>query len=96
MKAVIMAAGKGTRLLPLTATRPKPMMPILNQPIIDSIVRAVKAAGIDEATVLVDYLSDQIVDIVINAVRILHQRTQIRNCSAEGREICAWSRCGKR
>lgn len=61
MKAVIMAAGKGTRLLPLTATRPKPMMPILNQPIIDSMVRAVKTAGIEEATVLVDYLSDQIV-----------------------------------
>ncbi len=56
-----MAAGKGTRLLPLTATRPKPMMPLLNQPIMDGMIASVKAAGIDEATVLVDYLSDQIV-----------------------------------
>lgn len=56
-----MAAGKGTRLLPLTATRPKPMMPMLNQPMIDHMMNIVHEAGIEEATVLVDYLSDQIV-----------------------------------
>ncbi len=61
MKAIVMAAGKGTRLLPLTATRPKPMVPILNNPIIDSMLLAVRNAGITDATILVDYLSDQIV-----------------------------------
>ncbi len=60
MKAIVMAAGKGTRLLPLTATRPKPMIPILNEPILDHMLKSLKEAGIDEATVLVDYLSDRI------------------------------------
>lgn len=61
MKAIVMAAGKGTRLLPLTATRPKPMIPMLNKPILDHMMENVRGAGIEEATVLVDYLSDQIV-----------------------------------
>jgi len=56
-----MAAGKGTRLLPLTATRPKPMIPLLNEPIMDHMISVLKHAGIAEATILVDYLSDRIV-----------------------------------
>lgn len=64
MRAIMMAAGKGTRLLPLTATRPKPMMPLLNQPIMDSMLSLVKSAGIDDVTILVDYLSEQIVSHV--------------------------------
>lgn len=62
MKAIVMAAGKGTRLLPLTATRPKPMIPILNEPIMDRMLSCLRRAGFREATVLVDYLSDRIVN----------------------------------
>lgn len=61
MKAIVMAAGKGTRLLPLTATRPKPMIPLMNEPMLDHMMKVLKAAGIDETIVLVDYLSDKIV-----------------------------------
>jgi len=64
LKAVVMAAGKGTRLLPLTATRPKPMIPLLNEPMIDHMFRVIKDARITECTVLVDYLSDKIVQHV--------------------------------
>ena len=70
MKAIVMAAGKGTRLLPLTATRPKPMIPLLNEPILDHMLKSLKNAGIDEATVLVDYLSDSIVRHLGNGERI--------------------------
>ncbi|MEM3852354.1 MAG: NDP-sugar synthase [Methanomassiliicoccales archaeon] len=62
LKAMVMAAGKGTRLLPLTATRPKPMIPLLNEPIMDRMMENLKKAKIDEAVVLVDYLSDRIVN----------------------------------
>ncbi|MBX8631536.1 MAG: NDP-sugar synthase [Thermoplasmata archaeon YP2-bin.285] len=62
MKAIVMAAGKGTRLLPITATRPKPMIPLLNEPIMDNMMSVLRNAGIDEAVILVDYLSDRIVN----------------------------------
>ncbi len=70
MKAMVMAAGKGTRLLPLTATRPKPMIPLLNEPILDHMMKSLKDAGIDETIVLVDYLSDKIVRHLGNGERL--------------------------
>jgi mannose-1-phosphate guanylyltransferase / phosphomannomutase len=48
MKAVIMAGGEGTRLRPLTSLRPKPMVPIVNQPVMEHIVGLVKHHGISE------------------------------------------------
>ena len=46
MKAIIMAGGEGTRLRPLTSLRPKPMVPIVNQPVMEHIVGLVKHHGI--------------------------------------------------
>ena len=48
MKAVIMAGGEGTRLRPLTSLRPKPMVPIVNQPVMEHILGLVKHHGISE------------------------------------------------
>lgn len=48
MKAVIMAGGFGTRLRPLTMTIPKPMVPILNTPMMEHIVNLLKKHGINE------------------------------------------------
>jgi mannose-1-phosphate guanylyltransferase/phosphomannomutase len=39
MKAVIMAGGEGTRLRPLTSNAPKPMMPVVNRPMMEHIVK---------------------------------------------------------
>ncbi|NHN46469.1 NTP transferase domain-containing protein [Halostella sp. JP-L12] len=55
MKAVILAAGEGRRLRPLTNRRPKPMLPVANTPILESVVEAVAAAGIDEIVLVVGY-----------------------------------------
>lgn len=60
MDAVVLAAGKGTRLLPLTATRPKPLVPFLNRPLMDYMMAHLHELGVDRAFVLVDYLGDQI------------------------------------
>ena len=43
MKAVILAGGEGTRLRPLTSNQPKPMMPLVNQPMMEHIVHAARA-----------------------------------------------------
>lgn len=55
MKAVILAAGEGTRLEPLTNVRPKPMLPVANRPILEHVLEAVRAAGIDDVVLVVGY-----------------------------------------
>jgi glucose-1-phosphate thymidylyltransferase len=53
MKSVILAAGKGSRLWPLTENRPKPMLPVGNQPIIDHIVTELEATPVSEMILVV-------------------------------------------
>ncbi|HET9137507.1 MAG TPA: NDP-sugar synthase, partial [Candidatus Kapabacteria bacterium] len=52
MKAIIMAGGFGTRLRPLTMTLPKPMVPLLNRPMMEHIVRLLKNHGFRDLTSL--------------------------------------------
>lgn len=61
-KAVILAAGKGTRLLPITNSIPKPMLPVLNKPIIHYIVEESFQAGIEEIVIIVNHQSHIIED----------------------------------
>jgi mannose-1-phosphate guanylyltransferase/phosphomannomutase len=56
MKAVLMAGGSGTRLRPLTCSLPKPMVPIVNKPIIGHIVELLKQYGIKDIIVTLHYL----------------------------------------
>lgn len=60
MKAVIMAGGQGTRLMPLTQSRPKPMMPVMEKPAIGHIVELLKKAGINEIAVSLMYRGEDI------------------------------------
>jgi mannose-1-phosphate guanylyltransferase/phosphomannomutase len=60
MKAVVMAGGEGSRLRPVTANRPKPMVPICNQPIMEHILTLLKRHGIDEVVSTLYYLADEI------------------------------------
>ncbi len=62
MKAVILVAGEGTRMRPLTTTRPKVMLPIANKPILEHIVDAAVDAGIDEFVFITGYFEDSIKD----------------------------------
>jgi len=52
MKAVVMAGGFGTRIQPLTNSIPKPMLPILNKPMMEHIIKKLKSVGINEVVVL--------------------------------------------
>jgi mannose-1-phosphate guanylyltransferase len=62
MKAVILAGGFGKRLKPLTDQRPKPMIEVLNIPIIEWQVRWLKKFGIKEFVMCVGYMREQIFD----------------------------------
>lgn len=53
MKAVIMAAGRGTRLYPLTYGIPKPLLPVKGRPIIDWVIRNVLTCDVDEIIVAI-------------------------------------------
>lgn len=61
MDVIILAAGRGTRLLPLTATRPKPMVPFLNRPLMDYGMSLLRDVEVGRVYILVDYLGHHIV-----------------------------------
>ena len=60
MKAVILAGGEGTRLRPLTSNQPKPMMPIVNRPMMEHIVTLLARHGFDDIVVTVSFLANHI------------------------------------
>ena len=60
MQAIVLAAGEGTRMRPLTYTRPKVMLPVLNKPILEHLIIELKNAGIDDIACVVGYRDDRI------------------------------------
>ncbi len=62
MKAVIIAAGQGTRMGPLTRNRPKVMLPVANRPVLEHIICSARDAGIHEFVLVVGYHSETIRD----------------------------------
>ena len=59
-KAVIMAGGEGKRLRPITCTLPKPMVPLLNKPVIDYCIELLKKHGVEDITATLHYLPNVI------------------------------------
>ncbi|GAA0595031.1 sugar phosphate nucleotidyltransferase [Actinomadura welshii] len=57
MKAVVMAGGEGTRLRPMTANQPKPLLPLVNRPIMEHVLRLLKRHGFSETVVTVQFLA---------------------------------------
>jgi NDP-mannose synthase len=55
-QAVIMAGGKGTRLHPYSATLPKPLMPVGDMPILELLLRRIRAAGVVDVILAVNHL----------------------------------------
>ncbi len=69
MKAVMLAAGEGSRMRPLTYTRPKVMIPIANRPILEHLVVEAKKAGIGEFVFVVGYHDEQVRDYFADGSR---------------------------
>lgn len=62
MQGIILAAGKGTRMAPLTDRRPKPLVPLLARPMIEHILTGGAAAGVDDWIIVVGPFRDQVTD----------------------------------
>ena len=58
--AMIMAAGLGKRMRPLTATKPKPLIEVGGKPLIDHVLERLRAAGVKKVVVNVHYLADAV------------------------------------
>ena len=68
MKAVILAAGEGNRLKPITSTRPKPMIPLVGKPLLEHTILGLKDAGIDEVLLIVGYKKEIIQEYFGNGI----------------------------
>lgn len=62
MKAVVMAGGEGSRLRPLTINRPKPMVPLVNKPVLFHILELLKRHGITQVVITLQYMADMVQD----------------------------------
>jgi mannose-1-phosphate guanylyltransferase len=60
MKAMILAAGKGTRVRPITHTIPKPLIPILQKPVMEFLLELLRSHGFDQIMVNVSHLAEEI------------------------------------
>jgi NDP-sugar pyrophosphorylase family protein len=60
MEAIVMAAGEGLRLRPVTERWPKPILPIDGRPVVAAVLRELRAAGCDRVTVVTGYLAEQV------------------------------------
>jgi mannose-1-phosphate guanylyltransferase/phosphomannomutase len=57
VKAVVMAGGEGTRLRPMTANCPKPLLPVVNQPIMEHVLKLLRRHGFQDTVVTVQFLA---------------------------------------
>jgi mannose-1-phosphate guanylyltransferase/phosphomannomutase len=64
IKAIIMAGGRGTRLMPLTQNLPKPLMPILNKPVIYYIIQLLISYDIRDIAITLMHMPETIIDSV--------------------------------
>lgn len=77
MQAMILAAGFGTRLLPYTKFRPKPLFPLLNEPLLLLTIKRLQHAGFDHIIVNCHYLKEQIVEALTGIKGVVIQEEEI-------------------
>src|ERR1700709_1542075 len=68
-KAMVLAAGLGVRMRPLTDRMPKPLVRVAGRPLLDHVLDKLGDVGVSEAVVNVHYLPDQIIDHVATRAR---------------------------
>ena len=90
MDCVVLAAGEGRRMRPLTANRPKVMLPLANRPILEHLITAARDAGIEEFILVVGYREREVRSCFGNGerlgvrIRYVTQRHQLGTGDASG------------
>lgn len=82
MNAIVMAAGEGTRLRPITERWPKPVLPIDGRPVIATLVRALGDEGLGPVTVVIGYLAEQ-VEALLDGLDVQFARQPVADGSAD-------------
>jgi CTP:molybdopterin cytidylyltransferase MocA len=90
IEAVVLAAGEGRRLRPLTERWAKPVLPIDGKPVIATLLAAIEDAGLDTVTVVVGSLGDQVRRLLEgNDVRFVEQPEALGSADAVRRALAA-------
>ena len=95
MQAVVMAAGEGRRMRPLTERWAKPVLPVDGRPVIGTLLRELAAAGIERAAVVTGHLAEQVEGLVGDgaafglAVLYVHQPEPLGSADAVLRALRA-------
>jgi NDP-sugar pyrophosphorylase family protein len=76
MKSMVLAAGKGTRLFPLTGVIPKPMAPVAGKPVLQHIFDLLARADVEEIHANVHYLADAILESFGEETRVNDAKIQ--------------------
>ena len=84
LPAVVMAAGLGTRLRPVTDAVAKPVLPVDGRPVVATLLRELAAAGVREATVVVGHLAEQVAALVGDGSSFGLEVTVVRQPSPDG------------
>jgi choline kinase len=98
LAAVVMAAGEGTRLRPLTERWAKPILPIDGRPVIATLLRELASAGFDEVAVVTGHLAEQVEALAGDgaafglSVRIVRQPEPLGSADAVCRAVEAGAR----
>lgn len=91
MKAVILAAGKGTRMRELTQEVPKPMLPVHGKPILEHIITGIHTAGVREIFIVTGYCAEAIEDHFKDGsqwgVQISYGRQEIQDGTGKAPEV---------
>ena len=72
MKAMILAAGQGTRVRPLTQRMPKPMIPVLGKPVMEYLVEQLADHGFNQIMVNISHLADSIEGYFGDGLSLIH------------------------
>jgi GTP:adenosylcobinamide-phosphate guanylyltransferase len=82
--AVVMAAGEGMRLRPLTERWPKPVLPIDGRPVVATLVRGLRAAGCEHVIVVIGHLAEQVEGLLGDGSGFDVRITYVRQPRADG------------
>jgi glucose-1-phosphate thymidylyltransferase len=84
VRAVVLAAGEGRRMRPLTERWPKPVLPIDGRPVIASLVRELAASGFGHATVVTGHLAEQVEELLGDGSALGVELRYVRQPRPEG------------